>query len=93
MHTRDAVSADMAPTPIKPQMEYNGVTVEHNELGGLKNTYQIDTNTGLPAGTVVTLKPQLPEGSTDTGLWEWSTGEKTKDITVVADRSGVWRAT
>ena len=93
MHTRDAVSADMAPTPIKPQMEYNGVTVEHNELGGLKNTYQIDTNTGLPAGTVVTLKPQLPEGCTDTGLWEWSTGEKTKDITVVADRSGVWRAT
>ena len=93
MHTRDAVSADMAPTPIKPQMEYNGVTVEHNELGGLKNTYQIDTNTGLPAGTVVTLKPQLPEGCTDTSLWEWSTGEKTKDITVVADRSGVWRAT
>ena len=93
MHTRDAVSADMAPTPIKPQMEYNGVTVEHNELGGLKNTYQIDTNTGLPAGTVVTLKPQLPEGCTDTGLWEWSTGEKTKDITVVADRSSVWRAT
>ena len=93
MHTRDAVSADMVPTPIKPQMEYNGVTVEHNELGGLKNTYQIDTNTGLPAGTVVTLKPQLPEGCTDTGLWEWSTGEKTKDITVVADRSGVWRAT
>ena len=93
MHTRDAVSADMVPTPLTPQMEYNGVTVEHNELGGLKNTYQIDTNTGLPAGTVVTLKPQLPEGCTDTGLWEWSTGEKTKDITVVADRSGVWRAT
>ena len=93
MHTRDAVSADMVPTPLTPQMEYNGVTVEHSELGGLKNTYQIDTNTGLPAGTVVTLKPQLPEGSTDTGLWEWSTGEKTKDITVVADRSGVWRAT
>lgn len=93
MHTRDKIAPEMVPTPLTPEMEYNGVTVEHNELGGLKNTFQIDTNTGLPAGTVVTLKPQLPDDCTDTGLWEWSTGEKTKDITVVADRSGVWRAT
>lgn len=93
MHTRDKITPELVPTLLTPEMEYNGVTVKHNELGGLKNTFQIDTHTGLPAGTVVTLKPQLPDNCTDTGLWEWNTGEKTKDITVVADRSGVWRAT
>lgn len=93
MHTREKVSPENVPTLLTPIMEYNGVSVEHNELGGLTNTFQVNTNTGLPAGTIVTLKPQLPDGVTDTGLWEWNTGETTKDITVVADKSGVWRAT
>ena len=59
----------------------------------MKNTFRVESTEPLPAGTVVTFKPQLPEGTTDTGNWEWNTGETTKDITVVADRSGVWRAT
>ena len=74
-------------------MEYNGVSVEHNELGGLKSTYRLEPTETLPAGTVVTLKPQLPQGTADTGNWRWNTGETSKDITIVADRSGVWRAT
>ena len=85
--------ADKVPTPLTPVMEYNGVSVEHNELGGLKSTYRLEPTETLPAGTVVTLKPQLPQGTADTGNWRWNTGETSKDITIVADRSGVWRAT
>lgn len=93
MNTRDFAAPEQVPTPLTPLMEYNGVSVKHNELGGLKHTFAVAPTTALPAGTVVTLKPQLPEGADDTGIWEWNSGEKTKDITVVADRSGVWRAT
>lgn len=93
MNTRDFATPEQVPTLLTPVMEYNGKTVEHNELGGLKHTFAVAPTTALPRGTVVTLKPQLPKGVTDTGLWEWSSGETTKDITVVADKSGVWRAT
>lgn len=93
-HTQNGIaSAEQIPTPLTPVMEYNGLTVEHNELGGLYHTYKNAPTTALTAGTVVTLKPQLPDGETDTGLWEWNSGETAKDITIVADRSGVWRAT
>ena len=74
-------------------MEYNGISVEHNELGGLHNTYRTEPTETLPAGTLVTLKPQLPDGTTDTGKWKWNTGENTKDLTVATDRSGIWRVT
>ena len=94
LNTRDSIAPpELVPTPLTPVMEYNGITVEHNELGGLKNTFLIEPTEPLPSGTVVTLKPQLSAGTTDTGNWEWNTGETTKDITIVADRSGVWRAT
>lgn len=92
-HTRDMATAEQVPTPLTPVIEYDGKTIEHNELGGLYHTYKTAATTALPAGTTVTLKPQLPAGTTDTGLWEWNSGEKTKDITIVADKSGVWRAT
>lgn len=93
-HTMDGIApAEKVPTPLTPVIEYDGKTVEHNELGGLYHTYKIEPTTALPKGTVLTLKPQLPEGETDTGNWEWNTGEKTKDITVTADNSHVWRAT
>ena len=91
--TRDAIAPEEAPTPLTPRMTYNGITVEHNELGGLTNTYRLESTQPLPAGTIVTLSPQLPDGEADTGQWEWNTGETTKDITIAADRSGVWRAT
>lgn len=94
MNTRDGIAApESVPTELTPLIEYNGTTVAQSDLGGLKNTFRVESTEPLPAGTVVTFKPQLPEGTTDTGNWEWNTGETTKDITVVADRSGVWRAT
>ncbi len=94
MNTRNhKATAEEIPTLLTPKMLYNGQTIEHNELGGLKNTYATDNNTGLPQGSIVTLMPQLPEGEEDTGNWLWNTGETTKDITVVADKSYLYRAT
>lgn len=94
MNTRNRIAtADETPTLLTPKIQYNGKTIEHNELGGLTSTFQTNNNTGLPKGTVVTLMPQLPEGEEDTGNWLWNTGETTKDITVIADNSFLYRAT
>lgn len=92
-HTREMATPEQVPTLLTPKMEYDGTTVEHNELGGLRNTYTVEPTTALAKGTVVRLMPQLPSGAVDTGLWEWNTGEKTKDITVTANKSGIWRVT
>jgi hypothetical protein len=37
--------------------------------------------------------PKLPEGTEDSGLWQWNTGQTTKDISVTTDRSAVYRVT
>ena len=71
----------------------NGKTLLHNELGGLVNTYTINNNTCVPTGQTLTLMPQLPEGEEDTGLWQWNTGEATRDITVTTDHSYIYRVT
>lgn len=71
----------------------NGNTILHSELGGLVNTYTVNNKTSVPAGQTVKLMPQLPNGETDTGLWQWNTGEETRDITVSTDRSYIYRAT
>ena len=69
----------------------DGNTIAHNELGGLINTYTLNTRTALPKGQTVKLMPQLPEGEADSGQWLWNTGETTRDITVTTDRSFVYR--
>jgi len=95
MNTRDVqlCPEDQRPTLLSPQMTYNGKTVAHNELGGLKNTYVTTpvAERGLAVGTVVTLSPQLPDGATDTGNWRWNTGETTREISVTANRSYNYR--
>lgn len=71
----------------------NGNTILHSELGGLVNTYTVNNKTSVPTGQTVKLMPQLPHGETDTGLWQWNTGEETRDITVSTDHSYIYRAT
>lgn len=71
----------------------NGNTILHSELGGLVNTYTVNNKTSVPTGQTVKLMPQLPDGETDTGLWQWNTGEETRDITVSTDHSYIYRAT
>ncbi|MCH5174262.1 MAG: alginate lyase family protein [Prevotellaceae bacterium] len=94
MNTRDGIAPqDKVPTELSPKMAYDGKTVDHNELGGLTNTYQTTAykNRGLAKGTVVTLSPQLPEGEEDTGKWIWESGETTREITVTANASKMYR--
>lgn len=81
------------PTLLTPKMRYDGKEIQHNELGGLKNTYIVASTECVPTGKQVTLMPQLPEGEEDSGLWLWNTGATTRDITVDTDRSYLYRVT
>lgn len=94
MNTYNGIApSEKVPTTLTPMMLYNGKTIAHNELGGLTNTFQTNVNTGVPVGAVITLMPQLPAGEEDTGKWTWNTGEQTKDITITANKSYLYRAT
>ena len=94
MNTRDGLaSTDKVPTELSGKMTYGGRTYSGNELGGLKNNYNYIANQGFQAGTTVELQPQLPDGETDTGLWRWNTGEQTRNITITASESRVYRVT
>ena len=87
------VSADMAPIVLIPRIEYDGKTYNQAELGGLVNTYKLTPVTDIPAGSVVKLMPQLPEGESGNGTWLWDTGETTKDIEVTVNNSRLYRVT
>ncbi len=92
--TPDSMAAPhQVPTPLTAKIKYNGTTVKGSELGGLKSTYTPRRNHGLKAGTEVTLMPQLPAGTEDTGRWRWNTGATTRTLTVTANRSAVYRVT
>ena len=71
----------------------NGKVTYHNELGALVNNFSTTTSTLLPAGNTLRLIPQLPEGEEDTGLWQWNTGQQTREITVETGWSYVYRVT
>lgn len=81
------------PTLLTPMMEYDGQTLAHNELGGLRNTFVVQSTEPLSGGKTVKLMPRLPEGVENTGQWQWNTGETTQDITVGTDRSYIYRVT
>ena len=95
MNTREPqiAPAGKVPTELKGKIEYDGKTIDNNELGAINNTYKVDKNKALPKGKTLTLKPLLPEGEEDTGNWKWNTGETTRDITVTTDKSYAYRAT
>ena len=95
LNTRDVqlAPADSVPTLLTPLMIYDNDSIAHNELGGLKNTYVWDKDKALPQGKTIRLIPQLPEGSADTGNWQWNTGATTREVTVTTDKSYVYRAT
>lgn len=91
LNTREKATTDQIPTTLTPNIQYNGQTLQQAELGGLVNTYQNTTTNTVTPGTIITLSPQLPDSVTDTGLWQWNTGQTTREITFAADNSGVWR--
>ena len=90
---RPAVDASEAITPLSGDISYKGVTYRNQtNLGGLKYKYEVCPSKAIPAdGSDITLMPQLPEGADDSGQWQWSTGETTRQITVKADRSYIYR--
>ncbi len=92
---RPAITAEQAITPLSGDIIYKGMTYKNQtNLGGLKYNYVVCPSKGIPAdGADITLIPQLPEGAEDSGLWQWSTGEKTKELTVKAERSYIYRVT
>jgi hypothetical protein len=92
---RPAIAAEQAITPLSGDIIYKGETYKNQtNLGGLKYKYEICPSKGIPAdGADITLIPQLPGGATDSGQWKWSTGETTRQITVKADRSYIYRVT
>ena len=88
-----AVNTNLIPslTQERTRKLVSGKTLCHNELGGLVNTFTVNNATTVPAGQTLTLQPQLPEDEEDTGLWLWSTGETTREITVGTDSSRIYR--
>ncbi|MCR5198384.1 MAG: alginate lyase family protein [Prevotella sp.] len=92
---RPAITADEAITPLSGDMIYKGETLTNQtNLGGLKYNYTAGPSKAIPAdGADITLVPQLPSGVEDTGKWLWNTGETTRQITVKADRSYIYRVT
>jgi len=71
----------------------SGNTIKHNELGGLINNYATTDSTCVPNGQTIRLMPQLPSGETDTGRWQWNTGETTREITITTNKSFIYRVT
>ena len=92
---RPAIDKADAITPLTGDIVYKSVLYKNQtNLGGLKYKYQRGATKAIPAdGADIRLVPQLPDGVTDTGLWEWNTGETTRAITVRADRSFIYRVT
>ena len=92
---RPAVTADEAITPLSGDIVYKGVTYKNQtNLGGLKYKYDVCPSKAIAAdGADITLIPQLPEGTVDTGRWQWETGETTRQLTVKADHSYIYRVT
>lgn len=92
MNYRDhKATTEEVPTLLAPKMVVGNDTLCHNELGGLANTFKTNNNTGVAKGTVIKLLPQLRDGSEDTGQWQWNTGETTRNLTVTANESYVYR--
>ena len=94
-HYRPLIDKADAITPLSGDIIYKGETLKNQtNLGGLKYKFWRGPSNAIPAdGADITLIPQLPEGTIDTGKWQWETGETTREITVKADHSYIYRVT
>lgn len=93
--SRPAIGADAAPAVLHGDMIYRGDTLRNQtNLGGLRYTYNFSTTKAIAAdGADIVLCPRLPAQVHDNGRWLWSTGETSRQITVKADRSRIYRVT
>lgn len=89
---RKKIRPEDAALIVTGKILYKGQTLSQTDLGGLKYTYAQDGTHAIPNdGAEIVLMPQLPEGVADNGNWRWETGETTRNITVKADHSFVYR--
>lgn len=77
--TRPKVGPEQAPVSMKTLMFYDGIEYKRGELSNVE------------PGSTVRLIPVLPDEETDTGNWEWESGETTRELEVVADESKLYR--
>lgn len=77
--TRPAVTPDQAPAILIPSITYRD------------KTYAQANYSDITPGQTVKLSVELPEGISDTGNWQWETGETGKELEITANRSGVYR--
>ena len=92
--TRDGMAAPQSvPTTLRGHIVCDGKDYDQAEMGGLNNSYRVNTSVALAPGKQLTLSAVLPDGETDTGLWQWDSGETSRELTVTADRSRVYRVT
>lgn len=89
---RKKINPEDAALILTGKILYDGKTYDQTDLGGLKYTHKRDGSHAIPNdGAEITLMPQLPEGVADNGNWRWETGETTRNITVKADHSYIYR--
>lgn len=89
---RKKINPEDAAVILTGKIEYKGKTLNQTDLGGLKYTYALDGTHAIDCdGAEITLMPQLPEGVEDNGKWRWESGETTRNITVKADHSSLYR--
>lgn len=89
---RKKIAPEDAPLILTGQIQYQGKTLNQTDLGGLKYTHVLDGSHAIANdGAEITLMPLLPEGVADNGSWRWETGETTRNITVKADHSYIYR--
>ncbi len=83
------------PTELTGKMVYKSKTYNLNLAGGTTNTYATTAvaQRGIAKGTEVTMIPEILDGSEDTGNWRWNTGETTRELTVTANESRMYRVT
>lgn len=82
-----------APVYISGQIEHDGEMLDQTNLGGLKYDFNPGPTKAVSPTGELRLIPILPEGVDDTGLWKWNTGETTREISVKADHSYIYRVT
>ena len=64
MHSDEAVTEERKPTVLSPEIVQDGTVRPYAEMKEVKK------------GTPLTLRAVLPDGETDTGIWEWEDGMK-----------------
>lgn len=95
MEYSSSVSVGLMPslTQEKKRGLVDGKLTRHTELGALVNNYNTKESYCLPKGKTLRLMPILPDGEEDTGMWQWNTGETTREITVTTGWSYIYRVT